>query len=88
MFYCQILLVLTDGIQTKERAFTPLAQASLSVKQKGVRVYAMGIGKSVAKDELEDIASNPNRDVFLSESFSALKPKVQEIIDKVCFPGE
>jgi len=84
----QILLVLTDGQQTKNRgAYTPLSLATRPVKQKGFRVYSLGIGVSVHKEELQQMASNPLTDVFTSKSFKELKIKVKEIMKSLCPQG-
>ena len=48
----------------------------------------MGIGSSVSKNELEEMATNPYRDVFVVKSFKSLTPKIQEIVDTVCFAGK
>jgi len=47
----------------------------------------MGIGTSVSKAELNEIASHPERNVFVATSFEVLESKVNEIIDRVCYPG-
>jgi len=88
LFCNQMLIVLTDGEQTKRGQWTPLGLASRYVKEKGVRVFSMGIGKSVSRDELNQISSNPSRNVFTAKSFRTLEPVIQQIIDTVCFPGK
>lgn len=57
------------------------------LKDKGVFVYALGIGKGVNRAQLEQIATN-SRGVFIATSFEQLKPIIQVIIDSVCRDGK
>ncbi|XP_048581312.1 uncharacterized protein LOC5512067 isoform X7 [Nematostella vectensis] len=81
-----VLLVMTDGKQSTFTSFTPLNIASRPLKQKGVRVYALGIGSAVNRRELNQIATHYKRDVFMATSFKTLDEKIKDIIESVCFP--
>ena len=86
-----MLLVITDGHQTKnqpDKPYTPLSIASKPVKDKGFAVYSLGIGKKFDKTELQDISSNPLRNVYASTSFKNLKEKAQDIGQSFCPQGE
>ena len=75
------MLVITDGMQTKDKGpFTPLGQASRGIKNKGVLVFAIGIGKDFDLLELSTIASDPKY-VFNSGSFGELEKS--EIIKRI-----
>ncbi|KAJ7350184.1 hypothetical protein OS493_037878 [Desmophyllum pertusum] len=51
-----IAILITDGETTRGKAdFVPLSNASEPLKQKGVRIFAVGVGKSIDKQELLDI---------------------------------
>jgi len=77
-------MVFTDGQQTKNKGpFTELQIASRDLKQKGVAVYAMGIGKNVERKELKDIASN-NDNVFIATSFEALEGFAETLKATLC----
>jgi hypothetical protein len=81
-------MVITDGIQTKDQGtYTPLDQAILPVKNKGFRVYSLGIGKSVEKTELQQMASHPIKNVFSASSFKLLKIEVNSIMKQLCPQG-
>lgn len=80
----QIAFVITDGKQTKDQGpYEELDVASKGLKAAGVRVYGMGIGKKVDREELELIASDPNL-VMMVDDFDALKDVVDDIRTNVC----
>ena len=83
MFLFQIAIVITDGKQTKTGVFTSLDVASAGIKNKGVTVYAIGIGNGVDRNELEEIASSPEY-VFTSSSFRALQTIAPQIRRGIC----
>ena len=64
--------MITDGNQTKTGQYTSLPVASQGIKNKGVTVYAVGVGKAVAMSELLEIASAPEY-VITSPSFKDLQ---------------
>ena len=56
----QLLFVITDSGQTRDQEpSTPLDRASLPLKNKGIEVYALGVGDKVPEQNLRDIASRP-----------------------------
>lgn len=82
-------MVITDGIQTKDRGpYTPLDQAILPVKQKGFRVYSLGIGKNIEEKELKPVASDPEKNFFSAASFKDLTIEVRSIMDQLCPKGK
>ena len=64
--------MITDGNQTKTGQYTSLPVASQGIKNKGVTVYAVGVGKAVVMSELLEIASAPEY-VITSPSFKDLQ---------------
>ena len=68
LFYNQVLIVFTDGKQTTSQPYTELSEASQGIKNKGIEVYAVGIGKGVDVSELQNITSS-KENVLLSTSF-------------------
>ena len=78
--------MITDGAQTKsgkKGPYTPLAKASQPLKDKGVDIWSIGVGKGVNRTELETIASDPKK-VMIVRSFKELKPVVEELQRKAC----
>lgn len=65
-------MLITDGEQTTTEAYTQLSVASSGLKNKGVTVFALGVGKNVKTSELEDIASSKDY-VFSASSFKELQ---------------
>ena len=75
--------VLTDGAQTQTSGYTPLDRASKRLKDVGVRVIAIGIGKRVNTDELKQIASS-DKDVIIAQSFDKLLAIVEPLTSSAC----
>ncbi|CAH3148677.1 unnamed protein product, partial [Porites evermanni] len=64
-------------------SYTPLDEASQLMKDVGVLVIAIGIGKSVKREELEQIASS-KKDVIIAKSFDDLLPAVESLTQTAC----
>lgn len=75
--------MITDGQQTTTEAYTPLDIASKGIKDRGVEVFALGIGSGVDTDQLRQIASS-NDNVFTSPGFDELVSVVKPIVEKSC----
>ena len=76
-------VVITDGKQTTTGNYTRLSVASQGIKNKGVTVYAVGIGSSPDRAELEEIASS-SENVLTSASFRALQTIAPQLRKAVC----
>nr|XP_047139372.1 uncharacterized protein LOC101240329 isoform X3 [Hydra vulgaris] len=63
-----LLFLLTDGKQEPEM---PLTHISDEIKQKGIQLFAVGIGAGANKTELEKIVGNPEN-VFMVDDFDKL----------------
>ena len=81
--FVQVLIVITDGNQTTTKAYTALSVASQGVKNKGVAVYAVGVGKGADAAELREIASS-QENVYVSESFKDLQSLAGSIRTRLC----
>ena len=75
--------MITDGRQTTTSQYTKLSEASRGIKNKGVIVYAIGVGSGVDQAELEEIASGLDY-VFTSSSFESLQNEASKIRKSVC----
>ena len=75
--------MITDGKQTTTSQYTKLSEASRGIKNKGVIVYAIGVGGGVDLAELEEIASGLDY-VFTSSSFESLQNEASKIRKSVC----
>ena len=76
--------MLTDGHQTKNKGrYTPLDQAAQPLKDKGVEVWAVGIGKYFDRKELELFASDSNKVIEVS-SFEKLNELWDAISEASC----
>ena len=78
-----IAVVMTDGIQTPGPGVEPLGQAVLPLRNKGVRVLAVGVGPRVNRSELKEMVTS-EEDVFLMSSFQELLDKSAKLLETVC----
>ncbi|CAH3037506.1 unnamed protein product [Porites evermanni] len=81
--FASIAIVITDGAQTTTGGYTPLNEASQGIKDKGVAVYSLGIGKNVDLVQLRQIASSDSN-VFRSAGFDELVEVVRPIVQESC----
>ena len=75
--------MITDGKQTTTLPYTRLSVASQGIKNKGVTVYALGVGSGADRAELEEIASGSEY-VYTSSSFSDLQNIAPRITKRFC----
>ena len=77
---------MTDGRQTtKKGPYTPLDVASKPLKQKGVNMYSLGVGKRYDLRNLQQMASTPwTKHVFEASNFDQLRQKASEIARTQC----
>ena len=75
--------MITDGKQTTTLPYTKLSVASGGIKNKGVTVYALGVGRGTDRAELEEIASGSEY-VFTASSFSDLQNIAPKITKRFC----
>ena len=75
--------MITDGSQTKTGQFTLLTIASQGIKNKGVTVYAVGVGKGAVRSELLEIASGPGN-VLSTSSFEELQKIASALRRQFC----
>ncbi|XP_048863462.1 vitrin isoform X2 [Brienomyrus brachyistius] len=75
----KIMIVITDG-----RSYDDVRAPSLAVRRAGVIAYSIGIAWA-AQDELEDIATDPDKDhSFFVDEFDNLYKFVPKIIHNIC----
>jgi hypothetical protein len=77
----KVLLLLTDGYSN---GINPLNPAS-AVRNLGVNIFSIGVGKSVSSSELNGIASDPDKDyVFRLDNFNELADFVDRVSSVSC----
>ncbi|XP_020632435.1 coadhesin-like isoform X1 [Orbicella faveolata] len=84
----KILIVMTDGVQTiaegdPRTSGDILSAAVAPIKEKGVEVISIGIGKGIVLMDLVTLASD-DTGVFLAESFEALDQIVTDVREGKC----
>ncbi|XP_046846577.1 collagen alpha-6(VI) chain-like [Xenia sp. Carnegie-2017] len=81
----KIAILLTDGEQTTRgiKDLIPLREAADKLREREVAVFAVGIGKSVRKDQLLEI-TNASEYVKILSSFNDLKSVTRKVARDVC----
>ena len=74
-----IALVITDG-KSKDDVSAP----SQDLRDSGVTVFSVGIGKNYDLKELQEMATNPDSQHTFKAEFDALKYIVNTIVDTAC----
>jgi len=78
----KVILLITDG-RSDERT-DPVGTAG-RIKAGGITIFAIGIGDSIARDQLNAIASPPTTDhVFTVETFDSLRAILETLVVRVC----
>lgn len=78
-----VLILLTDGKQNSDPRATPLEDAVLPLFQLGVKVFAIGVGDQVSRDELRLIVEK-EQDIFTVNDFDDLLAKSHQIARATC----
>lgn len=82
----QALILLTTGKQTKDQGrFTPLREVSQSLRDKGVKIYVVGLGSDddIDVNELIQIAGSQEY-VVTTDLFEELVALAEEVSKVVC----
>ena len=84
----KILIVLTDGSQTQDAGAEDPGDVAQELRDKGIRVLTVGIGKGVNSTELAHIAGG-KENVFSADSFDQLVSQefIEEVISAKCKEG-
>lgn len=84
--YLQALILLTAGIQTKDQgSFTPLREVSEPLRDKGVKIYVVGVGSDddIDVNELIQIAGS-QENVVTIDLFEELVALAEEVSKVAC----
>lgn len=80
----RVLVLLTDGRSTS--GMDAIVNSSFLLRQDGVTIFVIGIGKNVNKQELNIIASDPDADhVASSKSFAEIGKMVEKMRESSCY---
>ena len=67
----KVLIVLTDGSQTKTYGAADPAVVAEDIRRTGITVLVIGVGRGINRRELDSIAGGPNK-AFTADSFDIL----------------
>lgn len=80
----RVLVLLTDGRSTS--GMDAIVNSSTLLRQDGVNIFVIGIGKNVNKEELNIIASDPDADhVVYSNTFAEINNMVEKMREYSCY---
>lgn len=79
-----MLVLLTDGRSTS--GIKKVIEQSNLLRQEGVNIFAMGIGRNINNDELNIIASDPDVDhVFYPKTYAEVNSMVEKMREALCY---
>lgn len=79
----KVIVILTDGVQTKDPDAIPLGQAVLPLRRKGVQIIAVGVGGHSDPNELRQMVERSS-DVYTVTDFDDLLKKAYDIAKRTC----
>ncbi|CAH3124523.1 unnamed protein product [Pocillopora meandrina] len=79
----KIAMLITDGTQTAAADAKGLKEASEPLRQAGVRVLAVGVGKGVDREELR-LVTESDEDVVVAADFEDLLLKLSNLTSQAC----
>lgn len=79
----KVLVLLTDGQQSRAPDGVDLQKAAMPLLSAGVRVFAVGIGTEIDESELQLIADKSD-DVIVVPSFDGLAARVRQLSVATC----
>jgi len=86
-----ILIFLTDGAATlngKPQKTSIIESEAAKLKTKGVKIYAVGVGKETVEEQIETIASAPSDKYVRSvDNFDQLEALAKSIGEEICEPN-
>ena len=74
-----LLIVMTDGASSD-----PVSQPAKSLRDSGVTIYSIGIGKNFELQQLQEMASDPDSDHVFTADFTQLDSLVGRIKQRAC----
>ena len=74
-----IACVITDG-----KSRDDISDPAQKLRDSGVSVFSVGIGKNYNLKELEDMATDPDSQHVFKGEFDALSSQVESIVDTAC----
>ena len=74
-----ILIVMTDG-----ESYDDVGPPSKALRDSGVIIYSLGIGKNFNVKDLEKMASDPKSEHVMTADFKELSGVIQQIKNKAC----
>ena len=83
----RMLMVITDGEQTKGRGYVPVSEAIKPFFERDMEVFAVGVGlkKQTARDEINAMVEETENAIFPA-TYTALINQVDDFLRKFC-PG-
>lgn len=83
-FLPKIAILFTDGKQSRFADRIPLPKAAKSLKDKGVKLYVVGIGTGPSQEELESMVDDKVNHVLRVRHFRDLGGISEDVAEKIC----
>ena len=83
-FLPKVAILFTDGKQSRFRDRIPLPEAAQKLRDKGVDIYAIGIGSGPSQTELESMVVDKVNHLSKIPSFKNMEAESRSVAEKVC----
>lgn len=79
----QVMVLVSDGRQSKDPGYTPLIRAVKPLQDQGVKILAIGFGDRVNRKDLEILTGSVNN-IFAAKDNRDINKLQEEVASKVC----
>ena len=83
-FLPKVAILFTDGKQSRFRDRVPLPVAAKKLRDQGVNIYVIGIGRGPSDEELKSMVSDEKNHILRLNRFRNLEAESTAIAEKVC----
>ena len=83
-FLPKIAILFTDGQQSRYTNRVPLPKAAQSLRDRGVKLFVIGVGSGPSKEELESMVEDKINHISRVRYFRNLREQSVNIAEKVC----
>ena len=82
-YITQVLILVSDGRQSEDPGYYPLATAVKPLQAQRVRIVSVGFGDSVGVENLKEITGSKDR-ILLDQEINDIDRLQMELVSKAC----
>jgi len=83
--FAKAIILISDGAHDIERFPSTPEQVVNQIKQQGGKIFVVGVGDQIDRQQLENIASEPTKNYFFyADDFDKLQDALDQLITNIC----